>query len=172
MQRKSFADMECSIARSLDQMGDGWALLVVRNALLGARRFQEFEQRLAIAPTTLTRRLEELTRLGLLVKRTYEQRPPREEYELTAKGNDLAPVLLALSAWGNRWLSPRGAPLEPVDAETGEPVQPIVVDCRTLKPLTSGKVALRAGPGASRKLRRALTCPILFGTPDRAEVSP
>jgi len=160
------------MARSLEQVGDGWSLLLLRDALLGARRFQEFEQRLGIAPTTLTRRLDELTRLGLLARRSYEQRPPREEYELTAKGNDLAPILLALSAWGNRWLAPRGAPLECVDAETGEPIEPIVVDRCTLKPLVSGTVALRAGPGASRKLRRALPCPIPFGAaPEATELA-
>jgi DNA-binding HxlR family transcriptional regulator len=163
MQRKSFADMECSIARSLDQMGDGWALLVVRNALLGARRFQDFEETLGIPPTTLSRRLETLIEHGVLKRRLYEERPPREEYVLTDKGRDLASVLLAFAAWGNRWLSPRGAVIECADPASGQKVEPVVVDRRTGRELLAGRVALRAGPGASARLRAALGRPVLFG---------
>lgn len=155
--------MECSIARSLDQMGDGWALLVVRNALLGARRFQDFEETLGIPPNTLSRRLESLIEHGILKRRRYEARPPREEYVLTEKGRDLASVLLAFAAWGNRWLSPRGAVIECADPVSGEKVEPIVVDRRTGRELSAGRVALRAGPGASPELRKALCQPVLFG---------
>jgi DNA-binding HxlR family transcriptional regulator len=164
MQRRSFADMECPMARSLEQVGDGWSLLILRDALLGARRFQEFQQGLCMAPNTLARRLGLLTEQGLLSRQRYAERPPRERYELTQKGRELAPVLLALSTWGNRWLAPEGAPLECVDPRTGALVEPIVVDKHTLRPLSAGSVALRAGAGASRKLRRSLPGQVLFGT--------
>lgn len=155
--------MECSIARALDEVGDGWTLLILRNALLGATRFAEFQEQLGMPPSTLARRLETLTKQGLLTRHLYEDRPPRESYELTQKGSELVPVLLALSAWGSRWLAPEGAPLEWVDPQSGEVIEPIVVDKQTLRPLGAGKVALRAGPGASRRLRCALPGRLLFG---------
>ena len=163
MKRKSLADIECPIARSLDLVGDAWSLLILRDALLGATRFQEFQERLGMAPNTLARRLAALTEQGLLVRRTYERKPPRDRYELTAKGADMLPVLLTLSRWGNRWLSPNGPALECVDPATGSVLDPIVVDRRTLSPMSAGKVALRAGRGASRGLRRKLPGSIVFG---------
>jgi DNA-binding HxlR family transcriptional regulator len=156
MQRKSFADVECTIARSIEQIGDGWSLMILRSALLGAKRFQDFESQLDAPPTTLTRRLQALTELGFFTRREYESHPRREEYELTEKGLDFLPVLLALAAWGTRWASPGGAPLECVDAETGRLLEPVLVDAQSGKRLVAGKVGLRAGPGASAALRRAM----------------
>ena len=144
------------MARSIEQTGDGWTQLILRDALLGARRFQDFEARLAIPPNTLTRRLEALVEHGFFERRCYEERPRREEYHLTEKGRDFAPVLLALAAWGNRWLAPRGSILECTDPSTGHTVEPIVIDRRTGRPLVAGEVALRPGPGASITLRKAL----------------
>src|SRR3954464_16025881 len=104
MHRKSFADVECTIARTIEQVGDSWTLMILRNALLGAKRFQDFEAQLGAPPTTLARRLQSLTARGFFVRRSYESRPPRDEYELTDKGLDFLPVLLSLAAWGGRWL--------------------------------------------------------------------
>lgn len=163
MRRKSLSEIECPIARSLDLVGDAWTLLILRDALLGATRFQDFQERLEMPPSTLSRRLGHLTELGLLARRSYEQKPPRERYELTEMGADLAPVLLAISSWGNRWLAPQGPVLECVDPATGERVEPLVVDKQTLRPLRAGSVALRAGPGASRQLRQRLPGHVLFG---------
>lgn len=163
VRRKSLSDIECPIARSLDLVGEAWTLLIVRDALLGATRFQDFQERLGMPPSTLTRRLEQLTEQGLLARTVYEEKPVRERYELTEKGADLAPVLLALSAWGNRWLSPEGPPLECVDPDTGALVEPIVVDRRTKRQLLAGGVALRAGCGASRELKKKLPTRVLFG---------
>lgn len=163
MRRKSLAEIECPIARTLDLVGDAWTLLILRDALLGATRFQDFQEGLGMPPSTLTRRLDQLTEQGLLTRRTYEHKPPRDRYELTEMGADLAPVLLAISSWGNRWLAPHGAPLECMDPETGERVEPIVVDRRSLRPLRAGTVALRTGPGASRQLRQRLPGHVRFG---------
>src|SRR6188768_1972629 len=149
MQRKSFADMECNIARSVEEVGDGWSLMILRNALLGAKRFQDFEAQLAVPPNTLARRLSQLTARGFFIRREYAAHPPREEYELTAKGLDFLPVLLSLAAWGGRWLSPGGEPLELVHPETGALIRPTVIDARTGNELVPGQVAVRAGPGAS-----------------------
>ena len=96
-------------------------------------------------------------------RRRYEEHPPREEYVLTAKGRDLASVLLAFAAWGNRWLAPRGAVIECADPATGRRLEPVVVDRKTGRRLSAGRVALRAGPGASARLRATLFRPALFG---------
>jgi DNA-binding HxlR family transcriptional regulator len=157
MQRKSFADVECNIARSVEEVGDGWSLMILRNALLGARRFQDFESGLGVPPTTLTRRLQALTERGFFVRRKYEAHPPREEYELSQKGLDFLPVLLSLAVWGGRWLSPEGAPLELIDPESGAAIEPMLVDARTGRALVAGGVAVRPGPGASAGLRKAMT---------------
>ena len=169
MRRRSLADIECPIARSLDLVGDAWSLLILRDALLGARRFQDFQERLDMAPNTLTRRLGALVEQGLLARRVYEQKPLRERYELTEMGTDLAPILLAFASWGNRWLSPRGPVLECVDPQSGCGVEPLVVDAHNLRPLRAGMVALRAGRGASAALRRKMPGQVLFGI---AEVEP
>src|SRR5438105_4427720 len=100
--------MQCPIARSLEATGDWWSMLILRTAFMGIRRFQDFQERLEIAPNTLSRRLETLIEHDLLSRRVYSERPPREEYELTPKGLDFMPVLLALTAWGNRWCTPEG----------------------------------------------------------------
>jgi DNA-binding HxlR family transcriptional regulator len=157
MQRKSFGALECNIARSVEQVGDGWTLMILRDALLGAKRFQDFETGLGAPPTTLTRRLHTLTEQGFFVRREYEAHPKREEYELTQKGLDFLPVLLALAVWGGRWLSPGGAPLEFVDPATGAAIEPSLVDARTGARLVAGMVGVRPGPGASPALRKAMT---------------
>jgi DNA-binding HxlR family transcriptional regulator len=169
MQRKSFASVECTIARSIQQIGDGWSLMILRNALLGAKRFQDFEAQLGAPPTTLARRLHTLTEQGFFTRHVYEAHPRREEYELTAKGIDILPVLLAIAAWGARWLSPNGAPLECIDANTGRALEPIMVDAESGRKLVAGEVGLRAGPGASTELRRAMKEQrVVFGACARA----
>lgn len=102
MKRKRFADMICPIARTLDIVGEWWTLLIVRDALVGARRFEEF-RRTGIADNILSARLDLLVREGILERRLYEEHPPRHEYLLTEKGHDLLPVVLALANWGLRW---------------------------------------------------------------------
>lgn len=168
MQRKSFADVECNIARSVEEIGDGWSLMILRNALLGAKRFQDFAAQLDAPPTTLARRLSALTARGFFVRREYAAHPPREEYELTPKGLDFLPVLLTLAAWGGRWLSPGGAPLELIHPETGAAIVPSVIDARTGNELLPGQVGVRPGPGASVKLRRAMKRQhVVFGAGER-----
>ncbi len=155
--------MQCPIARSLDQTGDWWSMLILRNAFLGARRFHDFEELLGIAPNTLTRRLAALTEHGLLRRYAYTERPRRYAYALTEKGQDFLPVLLSLAAWGNRWLAQEGVAIECVCATTGAPVEPALVDRRTGRALGPGMVALRAGPAARRRLRRGLEAPVVLG---------
>ena len=95
----------CPIARTLRVAGDWWTGLVIREAFLGTRRFDEFEKHLGIAPNVLSERLARLVDAGVLERRVYQERPVRSEYRLTRKGLDLYPMPLALLTWGDRWLS-------------------------------------------------------------------
>jgi DNA-binding HxlR family transcriptional regulator len=108
MQRKSFCEMRCPIARSLERVGEWWSILILRDALHGYTRFDQFRKSLGIAPNMLTRRLSSLVDAGLLARRRYTTRPPRYEYVLTARGRDFQPVIAALFAWGNRHFTPEG----------------------------------------------------------------
>ncbi|MGH8995875.1 MAG: winged helix-turn-helix transcriptional regulator [Acidimicrobiales bacterium] len=99
---RHYESQHCSIARSLEVVGDRWTILIVREALWGTRRFDDFQRNLGIARTVLTERLGRLVDDGVLVKRRYQERPARFEYRLTEKGTDLWPVLMALLFWGDR----------------------------------------------------------------------
>src|ERR1700730_11716161 len=146
MQRKSFGNMQCPIARSLERVGEWWSILILRDAFHGLRRFDEFQKNLAIAPNTLTRRLNALVESGLLERRIYSERPPRHEYVLTERGRDFRPVLWALLAWGNRPFAPEGASVIVVDTETGETADPVLVDRHSGKVMV--ETAFRAVPRA------------------------
>jgi DNA-binding HxlR family transcriptional regulator len=100
----SLADLPCPIARTLDVVGEWWSLLIVRDALFGARRFDQFKAT-GIADNVLTARLKRLVEAGILDRRRYQVRPDRYEYLLTEKGRALAPVLAALRVWGSEWTS-------------------------------------------------------------------
>ncbi len=165
MDRASFAKMECPIARAVDEVGDAWTLLILREAYKGAATFSEFEAGLPITPTTLTRRLDVLEARGFFERSTYQTNPPRSRYELTDKALDLLPILLALGAWGNRWLAPEGDLLTLVDPASGDPMDVAVVDRKTTRPLRPGEVALVAGPGAKKRMRERLTTPLVLGRP-------
>ena len=100
----------CSIARTLEVIGDRWTLLILRDAFRGVRRFDELQHDLGIARNVLTDRLHKLVDHGVLEKTPYQYRPARYEYRLTPKGVDLSPALVALMRWGDKWLSEDGRP--------------------------------------------------------------
>ena len=135
MQRTSFSDMHCPIARSLEHVGEWWSILILRDAFRGVTRFEAFRDSLGVAPNILTRRLKALVEAGLLERHRYCDRPPRDEYRLTARGRDFRPVLLDLLTWGNRHFPPDGLRTEIVDAVTGAPADPILVDRATGRPI-------------------------------------
>jgi DNA-binding HxlR family transcriptional regulator len=157
MQRKSFGDMPCPIARSLERVGEWWSILILRDAFAGLTRFDQFQKSLEIAPNILTRRLASLVQSGLLEKRLYSERPPRYEYVPTAVGRDFQPVLMALMAWGNKHFAPEGARIVVAEKATGRVVEPAVVDPETGKLLRAPDYALLPGPLASDELVRRLT---------------
>jgi DNA-binding HxlR family transcriptional regulator len=104
VRRASLADLPCPIARSLDVVGEWWSLLIVRDALFGARRFDDFKAT-GIADNVLSARLKRLVQAGIFERRRYQARPDRYEYVLTEKGQQLAPVIAALAQWGAAWTS-------------------------------------------------------------------
>jgi DNA-binding HxlR family transcriptional regulator len=100
MLNRTYDTQNCSVARALEVVGERWSLLIVRDLMLGYRRFDELHERLGIARNVLTSRLELLVEEGVLERRPYQERPLRYEYHLTAKGRDLWPVVMALHSWG------------------------------------------------------------------------
>ena len=139
MQRKSFTDMQCPIARGLEHVGEWWSMLILRDAFRGLTRFDAFSESLGIAPNMLTRRLNALVEAGLLERRRYNERPPRDEYVLTERGRDFRPVLLAMLTFGNKHFPPDDRTVRIVETETGRLVDPVLVDPATGRPV--------AGPG-------------------------
>ena len=154
MQRKSFGKMACPIARSLERVGEWWSILIIRDALHGFTRFDEFQKSLNIAPNMLTRRLSALVDAGLLERRRYSQRPPRYEYILTERGRDFRPVIVAMFAWGNRHFAPEGASVLLVDKKTQRAADPVLVDRRSGRLLNERDFVFAAGPAASERTRR------------------
>jgi DNA-binding HxlR family transcriptional regulator len=124
----------CPIGRGLAKVSDGWSMLILRDAGFGLTRFDQFRASLGIAPNILARRLKALTAAGLLEKRRYSERPPRDEYLITEAGRDFLPVLHAIGAWGRRH-GGGGAMTHAVDAETGTVVDPVVIDRVTGAPI-------------------------------------
>src|SRR3954464_2746588 len=137
MRRKSFGNMQCPVARSLERVGEGWSILILRDAFAGMTRFDEFQKSLDIAPNILTRRLTALVEAGMLERRLYCERPPRFEYVLTERGRGLRPVVIALQAWGNKHFTPEGLSVVLVDIATGAAPEPILVDRVTGRPITT-----------------------------------
>ncbi len=135
-------------------MGDWWSILILRDALGGLKRFDEFEESLGIAPNILSRRLAQLVEAGLLERVPYSARPPRHQYVPTECGKDFRPVLVALLTWGNRHFAPEGASVVVVRRETGDNADPILIDRVSGLPVTDADFRLGAGPAAGLRIRR------------------
>jgi len=132
----------CPVGRGLARAGDAWSMLILRDAGLGRTRFDDFQKSLGIAPNILTRRLAALVAAGMLERRRYSERPPRDEYVLTEAGRDYLPVLQALGGWARKHFG-EGAVSELVDASSGRTITPLVVDAETGVPLSKIAVTLR-----------------------------
>ena len=119
MERKSFAEMHCSVAQCLEVVGEWWSMLIVRDAFLGVTRFDQFQERLGISRNILKQRLDNLTDHGVLEKVPYSDHPPRHEYRLTAKGQDLWPIVTTMRQWGDKYAAPDGPPVQLVHEGCG-----------------------------------------------------
>ena len=111
MLKNDYAEQDCSVARSLEVVGERWTLLIVRELLKRPNRFLELEHTLAIATNVLISRLEKMTTLGIVEKESLMSSRDWSEYRLTSKGRDLFPVINALMAWGDKYAAPDGPPI-------------------------------------------------------------
>ncbi|GAB2773070.1 winged helix-turn-helix transcriptional regulator [Amycolatopsis magusensis] len=110
MQRTRFGDMACSIARTMDVIGEPWSPLILRNVYVGITRFEQLQESLGISRKVLTERLKWLTEQDVLARQQYSSRPPRHEYVLTERGTELCDLLLVMVRWGDRWLAGEAGP--------------------------------------------------------------
>jgi DNA-binding HxlR family transcriptional regulator len=156
MQPKSSSLTECPAARALETVGEWWSILILRDAFQGMTRFDEFEQSLGIAPNILSRRLAHLVEAGMFIRRRYSDRPPRYEYVLTPKARDFFPVLVALFAWGNKHLAPKGEAIVLASRADIRPLDPVIVDAIDMRPITPANTVVVPGPRASRGMRERL----------------
>ncbi|MGH3494899.1 MAG: winged helix-turn-helix transcriptional regulator [Sciscionella sp.] len=149
MQRTNFSDMACSIARTLDVIGESWSPLVLRDVWVGMNRFDQLQADLGISRKVLAERLAHLVEQGVLERRPYDARP-RYEYHLTAKGTELVDLLMVMVRWGDKWLAgAAGPPVLYRHHACGEisNVDPRCAHCG--EPMHAGDVDLLPGPGAA-----------------------
>ena len=153
MKRTSFAKWPCSVARTVDLLGDWWTPLVLREAFYSVRRFDGFQASLGIGRNILTERLRRLVDQGLMERRMYQDRPERHEYRLTQKGRDFYPVLASIVAWGDRWLDRgKGAPVLLRHQVCGKITHAEVVCAECGEPLDARDMTVEVGPGYPPKL--------------------
>ena len=149
MKYKSFDHMDCSLAQTLNIIGERWTLLILRDAFFGAKRFGQFERNLGIAKNILAARLEMLVEEGILEKREREE-GPHAEYVLTDEGLDLQPILLSMTHWGDKYRpNPKGGRTVFVERKTGKPIRRMGVISETGKVLKPRDI--RATPGPARE---------------------
>jgi DNA-binding HxlR family transcriptional regulator len=147
---RTYDDQNCSVARALEVLGDRWTLLVIRDAFLGVRRFDDFQRDLGVARNVLSDRLQRLVDEGLLERRRYQERPERFEYRLSEKGIDLWPTIITLMKWGDRYYAPPGGPPRVVrhrDCGGGVTLNLTCDACGAQ--LTARDVVSEPGPGAT-----------------------
>ena len=146
--RKRFDHMNCSVARALDLLGEWWTILIIREAFTGARRFEDFQQRLGIARNVLTSRLRRLTEHGVLERVAAQEGGRRKVYRLTRMGRDLLPVLVALMQWGDRWITgPGREPVRLVERASGLGISRLTVQSPHGRSLGLKDLKVVPGPG-------------------------
>jgi DNA-binding HxlR family transcriptional regulator len=145
---RSYDTQVCSIARSLEVIGDRWTLLIMRDTMFRGRRFDELQHSLGLARNVLTERLQRLCDDGLLERHPYQDRPVRYEYLPTQKARDLWPVLAALIHWGDTYYAPDGPPRLVMHAGCGGSVSQHLECDACGAAITADNAATRAGPGA------------------------
>lgn len=146
MKRTSVAHLNCSVAKTLDIVGEWWTLLIIRNLMFGQHRFEAIQSDLGIARNILSDRLSTLVDRGIVERIKYQDHPERYEYRLTEAGRDLFQVITALMAWGDKWAAPDGAPVL-LRHSCGEITAPGSVCSHCGEPLTLSSVRAKRGPG-------------------------
>jgi DNA-binding HxlR family transcriptional regulator len=160
VKRKSLQGADCPIALSLDRVGEWWNILILRDAMQGSTKFDDFRRSLDISPTMLTRKLNALVESGMLERRIYLERPRRHQYLLTDLAKDFAPVMIALFGWGKRHFQDPAEGTSLVDLETGGFAEPLLIDKASGKPFTADCFRFMPGNNASEATRRRLGNPV------------
>ena len=149
MQRTQFGDMACSIARTLDVIGEPWSPLILRDVYVGIDRFEQIQADLGISRKVLTERLKWLVEAEVLERRQYSEHPPRYEYVLTDKGTELCDLLLVMVRWGDRWADDgAGPPVLYRHRACGEISRPELRCAHCGDPMHASDVDVLPGPGA------------------------
>ena len=146
--KTDLSKLNCSLARTLEIVGDWWTLLIIRDAFLGVRRFGDFQRSLGIAKNILAMRLEHLTVNDILKRGGSEKRPV---YQLTERGHALLPAMVGLMQWGDRWVSANKPPVIVTD-EQGRPVSPLHLSSGG-EEVSAATVRFHPGPGATARTR-------------------
>jgi DNA-binding HxlR family transcriptional regulator len=150
MQRTTFGDLACSIARTLDVIGEPWSPLILRDVWVGMNRFDQIQADLGISRKVLTERLNHLADRGIIERRPYDRRP-RYEYVLTAQGTELLELLMVMVAWGDKWLAGEaGPPVLYRHHGCGEISRPELRCAHCGEPMHPGDIELLPGPGAAQ----------------------
>jgi DNA-binding HxlR family transcriptional regulator len=159
MKRVDTSDWPCTIARSAALLGDHWNLLLVRQACLGTRRFDDFQRELGIGRNILTIRLNQLVEEGLMQRVEYQAKPPRSEYRLTQQGREVYPILAAMAAWGERWLTgPEGTPLVLHHTACDHDMQAVVVCSECAGTIDVRDMKAKRGPGYRDEDEPSVSC--------------
>jgi DNA-binding HxlR family transcriptional regulator len=152
MRWRDIGEEACSIARTLSVIGDRWTMLVLREAFLRTRRFEDFQSHLGATRHVLADRLQKLFDNDVLERVQYQERPVRHEYKLTEKGRDLYPVIVALLGWGDRWMvDEHGPPIELVHRSCGHQMVPVPTCPHCGEQVTARDVAAQPGPALRQK---------------------
>jgi DNA-binding HxlR family transcriptional regulator len=147
VERKSFAEMHCSVAQCLEVVGEWWSMLIVRDVFMGVTRFDDFQERLGISRNILNQRLGTLVEAGILKKVAYSEHPPRYDYRLTDKGRDLWPIITAMRQWGDQYYAPDGPPIRVTHKGCGEISEAVMVCSACGEPIGARDVRAVPGPG-------------------------
>ncbi|WP_328324313.1 helix-turn-helix transcriptional regulator [Kribbella sp. NBC_00382] len=162
MRNTSFAEMHCSLAQSLEVMGDWWSPLILRDLYLGLDRFDQFVTDLGISRNLLTDRLTTLIEAGLVARTPYQEKPVRYAYSLTEPGRELIPVLIALTAWGDRWATPpAGQPIRFTHTTCGKSTTPTICCSECGGQLTTANTTPSPGPGGRTAPGTALIATVM-----------
>ena len=149
MQRTDFGGMACSIARTLDVIGESWSPLVLRDVWVGLNRFDQIQADLKISRKVLTERLNHLVDQGVLERHPYDQRP-RYEYRLTEKGVDLVDLLMVMTRWGDKWLAGEAGPPVLYRHHACGEISSVDLRCAHCgEPMHANDVTVLPGPGAA-----------------------
>lgn len=154
LKSEKYDPLKKSVGHVLDIIGEGWSILIIREAFLGTRRFEEFQGRLGIARNILATRLKKLCANKILDRVPVKEGAKRQEYILTNKGKDMMPLLVALTQWGDKWVfGDNNEPVIFLDREHEEPISRVLVYSARGDSLRPRDIMIKAGPGATQKAR-------------------